>query len=59
MEIEGESKQITSGESLDSPNHSLLTIVFNSFIVFLRNFSSIRSGRCWLGADGAEDFLIA
>jgi hypothetical protein len=53
MDVEGESKRMTSGESLDSPNHSLLMIVVNSFTVILRNFSSAGLGRCWLGADGA------
>jgi hypothetical protein len=40
MEIEGESKRITSEESSDSSNHSLLMIDTSSFVVFVRKASS-------------------
>ena len=40
MDIEGESKRITSKESSDSSNHSLLIIDTSSFVVFLRKASS-------------------
>ena len=39
MDIEGESKRITSDESSDSSTHSLLIIDSSSFVVFLRKAS--------------------
>ena len=39
MKIDGESKRITSEESSDSSNHSLLIIDTSSFVVFLRKAS--------------------
>ena len=39
MEIEGESKRITSEESSESSSHSLLIIDTSSFVVFLRKAS--------------------
>ena len=53
MEIEGEAKRITSEESYDSSNHSLLIIDTSSFVVFLRKASSEGSK----GSSWNDDFL--
>ena len=53
MDIEGESKKITSEESSDFSNHSLLIIDTSSFVVFLRKASSEGSN----GSSCNDDFL--
>ena len=53
MDIEGKSKRITSEESSDSSNHSLLIIDTSSFIVFLRKAYSDGSK----GSSLDDDFI--
>ena len=53
MDIDGESRRITSEESSDSSNHSLLIMDTSSFIVFLRKASTEGS----IGSSCNDDFL--